>query len=114
MKRIIIKKDLILKEFVDDTGALGSSKIPTASNNEIESEITTNDMRGKTRQGQINNGGPGGRYGASFGSLAEDGVNSSVMNAYDKLKQAIETSELEVQQIKGLLEQLFKEIINGQ
>lgn len=111
---IRINKKQILKEFVDDEGALMSSKVPMASSGEIESDITTDNFMKKTRQGASQSGGPGGQYGASFGMIHEDEeIHSAVMNASNELKVAIETAQMAPEDIKNLLKYIYNDIKSG-
>ena len=115
MNRRILKKDVIIKEFVDDEGAIVSDKTPVASSSEIESDITTDNYFKKTRQGISNNGSPGNRYGASFGMVSEDNeLPSSVYNSIDELKTSFKMSDISLEQIKGILQQVYNEIKNGE
>ena len=104
-----------MKEFVDDDGALMSSKTPIPSSGEVESDITTDNFMKKTRQGASQQGGPGGQYGASFGMIHEDEeIHSAVMNACNDLKMAIISAQMEPKAVQNLLKQIYQELKSGE
>lgn len=111
MNRRITKKNMLIKEFVDNNGGLVSKKVPLPSNDEVESDITTDNFLNKTRQGVTGNGSPGSRYGASFGMVQEtEDIQSAVLNAANELKTAIETSQMDENSVKKLLSDLYQNI----
>lgn len=87
--KIFKKKDLVsllkendLKEFISDDGNLINSKMPDGNEDEITSDITTDEFIDKTRQRNYVNP-KGGYHSMSFGAVNEND------NLMDRLPQAI-------------------------
>lgn len=83
-KKNLIKllKENDLKEFIGDDGNLINSKMPDGNEEEITSDITTDDFVNKTRQKNYINP-RGGYHSMSFGAVNEND------NLMDRLPQAI-------------------------